>query len=460
MTRRLVVASLLLATFVLLVVELPLGLTYAGRQQDRLLADIERDARVLAGLIEEELEAGDAAAVEPTVAGYAEQTGGRIVVTDDAGVSVVDTDRPTEPPRDFSTRPEIAAALDGSQRSGIRRSETLGEELAYVAVPVTSGPQVTGAVRISFLTDELREQVRENWARLALLSVLVLAASAGFGWLVARWAVAPVDDLDAAAEQLADGDLGVRVDPDHGPPELRRLSSTFNGMAGRLESLVGSQRAFVADASHQLRTPLTALRLRLDGIAELLGSGDAAGARGELEVVERELDRLGQLVEGLLALARSEAAAPALTTVDAAAVTRDAELRWGDLAAEAGLRLEVHADGPAPARVVAGGLEQVLDNLLDNAFEVAPRGSAIVLAVLDGTPVHVTVRDHGPGLGAESRHRATDRFWRAPDAPSGGTGLGLAIVSELVRSSGGEVELCEPGDDGGGLLVDVRLPRG
>lgn len=458
MTRRLVIASLLLATFVLVVVELPLGLTYAGRQQDRLLADIERDARVLAGLIEEELEAGDAAAITPTVEAYAQQTGGRIVVTDDAGVSVVDTDRPEGPPRDFSTRPEIAAALDGSQASGIRRSDTLDEELAYVAVPVTSGTEITGAVRISFSTDELREQVRENWAKLGLLSALVLASAAGFGWLVARWAVAPVNELDRAAGRVAEGDLSARVDPDHGPPELRRLSTTFNDMAGQIGVLLGSQRAFVADASHQLRTPLTALRLRIDGIDELLETGDPGAARAELEVVERELDRMGALVEGLLALARAESAAPATTTIDAAAVVRDAELRWGDLAREGGLELRVEAPARLPARAVSGGLEQILDNLLDNAFEVSPPGSVIELGASDGPDVHVRVRDHGPGMSAEERARATDRFWRAPSAPEGGTGLGLAIVAELVRASGGAVTLADP-DAGPGLVVDIRLPR-
>jgi signal transduction histidine kinase len=459
MTRRLLLASLLLAAFVLAVVELPLGLTYAGRQRDRLLADIERDARVLAGLVEDEVERGDATAIGATVADYAARTGGRIVVTDAAGISLVDTDRPDGPARDFSTRPEFTAALGGSQRSGIRRSETLDEELAYVAVPITSGPRVTGAVRVSFPTDRLRAQVRSNWFRLGLLSVLVLAAAGAFGWLVARWATAPVTELEQASARLGAGDLGTRVAGDRGPPELRRLADTFNRMADRLQSLVGSQRAFVADASHQLRTPLTALRLRLDGIGDLLAAGDTGTARDELAGVEQELERLAHLVEALLALARAEADAPATVTVDAAEVARASAARWADLAGESGLRLDIDADGPAPAVVVDGGLEQILDNLLDNAFEVAPAGSAIELAVRAGRNVHVTVRDHGPGLDAEARRRATDRFWRAPDAPPGGTGLGLAIVAELVRASGGAVELRDP-PDGPGLVVDVRLRRG
>jgi signal transduction histidine kinase len=394
--------------------------------------------------------------------GYAKQTGGRVVVTDEKGVSLVDTSRPKNPARDFSTRPEFQAALAGTQKSGIRSSSTLGEQLAYVAVPITSGSRVNGAVRVSFPTDTLRRQVRDNWLRLGLLSVLVLAAAASLGWLVARWAISPVAELEDGAQRLAGGDLSARAEVDRGPPELRRLGVAFNDMAAQVEGLVGSQRAFVADASHQLRTPLTALRLRLDELEELLADGDVASARPEVDAISTEVDRLGQLVEGLLALARAEAGsgASAPVPVVAAAVVRARAARWEALADERGVHLAVQAPPTAPARALAGALEQVLDNLLDNALEVAPEHSTIDLtvAVAAGDGVMVRVRDHGPGMSATDRERATHRFWRAPDAPAGGTGLGLAIVTELVRAGGGTVTLEDPAE-GTGLVVEVRLPR-
>ena len=459
MTRRLLISYLLLTAFVLAVVELPLGFTYAGRQQDRLVADVERDARVLAGLVEERVEQGDTEAVASITTQYAEQTGGRVVVTDDQGTSIVDSSRPLDDRRDFSTRPEFQAALAGTQQSGIRPSTTLGEELAYVAVPITSGSNVTGAVRVSFPTDTLRQQVRDNWLRLGLLSILVLAAAASLGWLISRWALAPVSELERGAQQLAAGDLAARTNVDRGPPELRRLGNAFNDMATQLEVLVGSQQAFVADASHQLRTPLTALRLRLDGLDDLIASGDVATATTELDAVSAEVDRLGQLVEALLALARAEGTAARHGRVDVTDVVREAAARWEPLAAEHGVTVMVHAPARAPAQAVSGALEQILDNLMDNAIEVAPDGTTIELAVDDGDDgVDVRVRDHGPGLSVKDRERATDRFWRAPGAPAGGTGLGLAIVAELARASGGSVHLEEP-DGGPGLMVRVRLPR-
>lgn len=459
MTRRLVLAAVTLAAFILLVVEVPLGLTYAGRQRDRLLADIERDARVLGGTLQNDLAAGDTDALTRTVSDYANRTTARVVVVDTDGIGLADTDNPGDVARDFSTRPEFQAALGGSQATGIRRSETLGDEVAYAAVPVVSGGEILGAVRVSFSTRLLREQVRDNWLRIGVLSALVLVSAGGFGLLTARWAIRPIVALDNAVARLAEGKLDTRVDPDLGPPELRQLSTTFNNMAARLEGLVGSQRAFVADASHQLRTPLTALRLRLDGIAELLDGGDLDVARDELAKVDDEIDRLGTLVEGLLTLARAEGSSVPVRAVDATEVVRSSADRWTDLAAEHDISIEIDLDDGVRALVVDGGLEQVLDNLLDNAMGVAPAGSIVEVGLRDGDPVRLWVRDHGPGLDAEGRARATDRFWRSPDAPAGGTGLGLAIVAELVRASGGTVSLEAP-TVGPGLHIEIRLPSG
>lgn len=461
MTRRLILSYVLLAAFVLVVVELPLGLSYAARARERLLADIERDARVLAGLVEERVEEDDDAAVAAIAAQYAERSDGRVVVTDAEGISLVDTDRPDDRPRDFSTRPEFGVALSGTQATGIRRSDTLDEELAYVAVPISSSGVLDGVVRVTFPTTEVRAQVRENWLRLGLLSALVLAGAASLGWLMARWATGPVAQLEAGARKLAGGDLSGRADVVEGPPELQRLAATFDDMAARLEVLVRSQQSFVADASHQLRTPLTALRLRIESLEELALDDelDPELVRSDLEAVDAELVRLSDLVEGLLALARSESAA-ATVSVDVARIVADAVDRWGPLADEHRVQLRPSGPDRAQARAVSGALEQILDNLLDNALGVAPAGSAIELTVRDeGTNgVALVVRDHGPGMTAADRARATDRFWRAPDAPAGGTGLGLAIVAQLAEVSGGSVALDAP-PSGPGLQVTVRLPR-
>lgn len=475
MTRRLILSYLLVAAFVLAVVEVPLGLAYTGRAEDRLFAAIERDARVLAGLLHERIETGDTQAAATMTEDYTSQSTARVVVTDAAGLSMVDTSEPDAPPRDFSTRPEFATALGGTQDMGIRYSDTLGEELAVVAVPIASDGAVAGAVRVSFTTEAMRTQIRDNWLRLGLLAALVLSAAASFGWIMARWAMSPVEALETGAERLAAGDLRGRAEVDRGPPELRHLAETFNGMAARLETLVDSQKAFVADASHQLRTPLTALRLRIDSLQDFLvppkssGSDSTPGSvDDDLDAVGDELDRMMRLVDGLLAMARSGTDA-VIDVVDVSAAAHSAADRWDALAAEHSVDLSVDAPPGVTARIVNGGVEQVLDNLIDNAIGVAPAGSVIEIAVTIGVQgteyehvrdhkeVHLSVRDHGPGLDEADRERATDRFWRASGAASGGTGLGLAIVAELARTSGGGIRLLEPAE-GTGLSVDVWFP--
>lgn len=146
-------------------------------------------------------------------------------------------------------------------------------------------------------------------------------------------------------------------------------------------------------------------------------------------------------------------------------VVDDAVARWGPLALEHDVELlAVPAESPTsprslPARVARGGLPQILDNLIDNALEVAPPGTTVeVSARSDDDDVELTVRDHGPGMTVAERARAADRFWRGAGAGPGGTGLGLAIVAELAAATGGTVGFVEP-DDGDGLVVRVRLPR-
>jgi len=464
MTRRLIISYVLLAAFVLLVVELPLGLTYQGRAEEQLLNEVERDARVLAGSLVERVEQNDPAAIERLSQKYVQQTGGRVVVTNADGLSRIDTSQQAGSVRNFSTRPEFIKALAGTQDSGIRRSDTLSQELAYVAVPIASDSVVTGAVRVSFPTEILREKVRNYWLALLLLSSLVLAGAAAVGWLMAVWAVGPVKLLKADANRLAAGDLSSRTAVQSGPPELRDLADTFNEMAGRLEVLIGSQQAFVADASHQLRTPLTALRLRIeslqDALSEPLTEGDFPQAgtlvqsQKDVAAVAIEVERLSLLVDGLLALARSESSVQVEDT-DIAEVTQSVLERWSALAEEHGVSLSYEGPAHASARVVVGGLQQILDNLLDNAITASPAGSSIDTRIRhDSDEMHLILRDHGAGIAQEDLLRATDRFWRAADAAAGGSGLGLAIVAELVAGSGGFLTLKAP-SEGTGLVVNI-----
>jgi signal transduction histidine kinase len=314
-------------------------------------------------------------------------------------------------------------------------------------------------VRITYPASVIDEQIQHIWLLLAATGGVVLGIVFLASQLLARSVTKPVDDLEAAAEALGGGDLSARAEVPKGPHELRVLAESFNTTAARLEQLVGTQRAFIADASHQLRTPLAAMRLRLENL-----EADVHGAAAEdLEGALDEVARLSRLVDGLLALTRAEqsASSPSPIAVDAVIDGRcDA---WDAFAAEKHVRIDADVAGSPAARATPGRLEQVVDNLLNNALEVAPEGSAVRVAAAErGDWVELRVSDEGPGMSPEERACAFDRFWQSGGArkdgrPNGHFGLGLSIVRELVVGDGGDVAL-EPSASGG-LEVVVRMRR-
>ena len=367
MTKRLLLSYLTITLIVLLLLEIPLGLFYSQREQERLEADVERDANVIATLYEDDLEAG--LPLDPTAAEiYAVRTGARVVVVDSDGISQVDT--AADVPRDFSTRPEMAAALDGERTAGTRSSETLGTDLLFVAVPVASSGIVHGALRVTLDTSDVTARIRSFWFALAGVAAVVLLAVAVIGWVIARSVTRPLRELTDTAGRFASGDLTVTPTAVAGPPEIQALDDTMTTMALQLDGLLRSHRAFVADASHQLRTPLTALRLRLENLQSHLAEVERpAGIDEEVERAIDETGRLTELVTNLLQLARADDQ-PATATEDLRLLTRDRVDTWTAVAEERGVTLiGPTGDGAAVVvRTVPGAIEQILDNVLDNAL--------------------------------------------------------------------------------------------
>ena len=430
---------------------IPFGIVFAERQREAFAVALERDAVVIATVYEDALQ-GDMPIDPGPADAYGERTGARVVVTDIAGTTVVDT--ASEAGRPFASRPEIVTALSGGRFSGTRYSETLGSDLYIAAVPVASGPDVLGAVRLTVLNDDVEARVRKMWATLGIVVLIALIATGIVALAVGRSITRPIADLRHAAARIARGDLSARASIEDAPPEIEDLAETFNQMAGRLEGLVASQRAFVADASHQMRTPLTALRLRLENL-EARADDDEAEDIGEIVF---EVERLSGMVDQLLELSRAGEAQA--VEVDVADVVRRRIGLWHAVADGRGIVLDaVGVDAsPCYGKVVPGGLEQVLDNLLDNAIRYSPDGGRVTVTVArDGGFCSVTVSDSGPGVPEEDLPRLFERFWRG-DSDQPGTGLGLAIVEHLVTRSGGSVAAGT--SEAGGLKVTIRLRIG
>lgn len=439
MKWRLIAAFMAITLLVVLVQDIPLGNYLVRVERARLVTSLERDAFLLAGRSEDALEVGGAvtdAAVVADAKHYRDTSGARVVIVNAAGTAVVtsDDDQSTTG-ESYVSRPEIRAALSGEITSGQRHSVTLGMDLLYVTVPILSGGNVLGAVRLTYpaavVMDEVNRQLRVLW--IVAGTTVLLAGLVAF--LMATTVTRRLQRLKRTTELLAEGDLGARTEENEGAPEIRALSRSFNRMAGRLETLLTQQKAFASDASHQLRTPLTALRLRLESASELVDS-DRDAARNGIAAAQEEALRLQRIIEGLLLLSRTEGPGATAVETDLAGVARGRVEQWEPLAEESGVRITLESPPAAPVLAVAGAVEQIIDNFIDNALAVSESGSTILVTVETRTnTVELHVIDEGPGLSPEDCTRAFGRFWRARN-DSAGSGLGLAIVDQLAQASG------------------------
>ena len=351
----------------------------------------------------------------------------------------------------------------------VPKTQTTGSWV-IAAMPVYQrgkGPLV-GTVILAKSTKSLDNEILALWVILGSVAAVGLIAATLLAFGLARWVSRPLKGLDAAARRLADGDLAIRAKVGSGPPELRRLGTTFNTMAGRLEALVHGNRAVIADVSHQLRTPLAALRLRLDLLAADTSHSDPETAH-ELAGALDELARLSRLVDGLLTVARAENVVPVPTAVDVAEVARERVVAWHPVADDRSIVLVAtsagaggglsgalgrSAAGPVLAWIGEGHLEQILDNLIANALDALSPGHLVRLTTsATAAGVRITVADDGPGMSAVDRERA---FLRFTTSSPNGTGLGLAIVHRLATSNGGTARLDET--PGGGLTVTLDFP--
>ncbi len=365
------------------------------------------------------------------------------VVADSEGRAVAGT------PYATAARPELRVALsEGRIDTRERASETLGDELLLVTVPVVNRDRVAGAVRVSASTSEIRESVRRSWLRLAALGVAVIAAGLVLAWLLAVPLSRQIRNLADASSRFGRGELGARAS-EEGPKELERLARSFNRMASSVGGNLEAQREFAADASHQLRTPLTGLRLRLEAIR-----GEGGFAAEQAAKAEQELDRLDAIVDDLLAIASASSRDSTAVPVDLAELARDAAGRWRQAAEAAGKRIELEAHDAPVAWADREDLAHVLDNLIDNAIRYTPEGSEVRVGAerRDGAGV-LYVADTGAGIPVEDRTRVFDRFYRGRTGRQAGpgTGLGLAIVAALVERWGGDVRLL----DGPGTRVEA-----
>ena len=448
---------------VIVALTVPLAMNQRARAESELLGQAKVTAQAIAATFD-----GSwlAPASNDRLARQAERDAreidGRVLVMDETGVVLADANPFPLPSssavgEDYATpqRPEVLTALtEGQPDALVRTSDELDVDLLLASAPIVDDPRgrpvIVGAVRITLDVQRVTDSVRRATVGVAVIGLAGLAAGMVVALVLAGSLARPLARLAAAARSLGGGDLSTRVGDLRGPDEVRDVAGSFDEMADRVERTFRAQRSFVANASHQLRTPLTGMKLRIERAAD-----DATDPelRSQLRAADADVDRMAATVDRMLEMAHEvEEGAP--TEADAGEAARAGVARWADRSAERGAALTAVVDGAASAYANPTDLDQILDNLLDNATAYAPGPIEVSVAT---QPKHVVlaVRDHGPGIAPEERDMVTERFARGRSAPSGGSGLGLAIARDLAERWGGSLRVLGPAD--GGTLVEVRL---
>ncbi|MGK5637346.1 ATP-binding protein [Streptomyces sp. URMC 126] len=357
-------------------------------------------------------------------------------------------------PPDAEGRRAFQEALAGRRSHDPEQVWPWDRRRLTVASPVIRDGDVVAVVVTDSPTGALRSWILHKWLLILVgeSAAMLLAVVAAFR--LTGWVLRPVRTLDAAAHGVAGGRLSSRVAADSGPPELRRLARSFNEMADNVEESLEQQRAFVADASHQLRNPLAALLLRIELLALDLPEGHE-----EIASVRTEGKRLARVLDDLLDLALAEHAAGDLQLTDIAELVADRVGAWSPVAERE--RVALVYTGPAAATGWADpvALSSALDAVVDNALKFTPEGARVEVALeAAGDRVVITVADEGPGLTDEELARVGDRFWRSGRHQNvSGSGLGLSIARTLLTAGGAGLAYAR--NEPHGLRVAIDVPR-
>ena len=358
----------------------------------------------------------------------------------------------------YSEDPEFVNSLSGEDISGALNRILSGETIRLrmdegsaptftVGVPFIHDETVMGAVFIQTRAQRIESGLSEMMGQIALIAGGVMILSAAALFLFIRSAMKPMARLAEAAGAIADGDFSTRLDENRGDRQMRQVNEAFNSMTRKLEGLEESRREFVANVSHELRSPITSIRGFAEGMAD--GVIPPEEHPKYLRLVADESNRLSGLVDDLLALSRLERddAKPDYSVFDINEMLRRAIIRrMEDLEKK---NIDIACDpeqDPCPVRADSDRIEQVVINLLDNALKFTPEGGKITLSsrVRNGK-AEITVQDNGPGIAPEDRDKVFDRFFTADRAHTSGkgTGLGLSICQRIMEMHGQTIRLLD-----------------
>jgi signal transduction histidine kinase len=330
-------------------------------------------------------------------------------------------------------------------------------DIVYVTQPIADNGKLLGTAAAWESRSSFDDALRATTTALIGAGIVLVLIAAAAGGLLARRVLRPVTELSAMISHIEASDLAERLKWDGPNDELGRLCMTFDRLLDRLETAFNRERRFIADASHDLRTPLTVMRAEAE--LALMHERTPGEYRTTLQRLQAETRRLETFAQSLLLSARQDAGAGAPVPLAIDAVAQRATERMRPLAIARTIALTNGSAGPALALGDADALESAVVALIDNALRFAPAGGNVDVATLhDEQTVTIVVSDSGPGFTNDGLREATGRFWRDDPARSGaGSGLGLSIARSIVEHHQGTIILRN--GETGGAIVALTLPR-
>jgi len=437
--------------------------------EQKITRELRSNAILLGDILKGDLLEGRPEAIQKKVAPLADKLDVRVTVIDRHGRVLADSEKEPSSMENHSDRPEIIGALKDGFAQSTRFSDTLGYNMKYVAVKIEDSDGILAVLRFALPLSKIQLEIRFIHRVVFLGAIVTSVIAFTIAYFVSKSITSPIRQMQQTAQRIARGDFSTRLKVTS-KDELGQLAKSLNIMADELQQKIENLRKmdsmrtdFVANVSHELKTPLTLIK----GYVETLQNGaidDRQKAQKFISIITEHTDRLGNIVDDLLSLSELELSEDCLnkTEFDLKILIDDVALGFGHSLSKKQQTLSIDPQGSDfKIKADPDKIEQIFVNLLDNAIKYTEQNGRIDISILEEKEnITVIVEDNGIGIAREHIDRVFERFYRVDKARSrrlGGTGLGLGIAKHIVLAHKGQIRIeSEPGK---GTKVFVNLPR-
>lgn len=386
----------------------------------------------------------------------------RATIIDKAGVVLCDSEADVNTMENHAHRPEISQALAGNRGSSTRFSDTLQTSMLYLAIPRYDSGDIIGVIRTAIPLFSIDSLLNELYQQFLMLLIVLFVVVAIVILNTYRKVSQPLAEIVEQANHFAEGDFRTTL-PDFDIKEIAELGSALNRMASQLDRLENLRQDFVANVSHELKTPIATVKSYVETLLDG-AQHDPADMDRFLKIVLKQNDRLAAIVDDLLTLSRLQSASASQQLVliqqDACGLLQTSVEICQTRAEAKSINIQLNCEPPILILVDESLMIQAVVNLLDNAIKYSGENTTITLSTaVVKNQICLSVSDQGPGIAEEHMPRLFERFYRVDKSRSrriGGTGLGLAIVKHIANSHGGQVSVANNG--GAGCSFSICLP--